>query len=317
MGKIYATLFLLFVLNDLFSQNYRGTWNGAGYYAPGQVMTTIMQKVAGQKLIYLDINSSNLISGSLVVIYDKSKATIASDGGDQVFTITGKLDTDRQLMLLVLTHVKLGENQVAFKKPDSVYYSVALLAGDKKPGMTGVAGKANNKNVSSEWIGSSRGQGLGMNIAENIGMHMLPLTIKLENTYLLPPAINGDFDGPLPGIAVNTTTRKIEIQRTIILDTSFITIDLYDNGEIDGDIATIILDGKTILDKQSLGTRAASLSLNLSKDLSEHVLQLFANNMGSIPPNTALLVLTCNRKRYEINLSSNGTVNGSVKLVFR
>jgi hypothetical protein len=326
MFKISSTLLLCLLLNKLSAQTYPGTWNGAGYYVPGQVITTVMQKMGGKKLIYLDISASNNVTGNMVVTYDNAKASIRNNGGDQVFIIAGRLDLSRQLLLLVLTQVKMGVIEAAFQKPDSIYYSVELLIRDNKVVMTGSTSKANNRNATEEWAGSSQGQGLGMNIlSDNIGMHLLPLNIKLENTYSLPPAAkpatttgSSTADGPLPGaIAEAPVPRKVEIQRTIVLDTNLITLDLYDNGEIDGDIATIILDGKTVLDKQPLSAKAATLSLNLSKDISEHVLQLFANNLGAIPPNTALLVLTCNRKRYEVYLSSNGTVNGSVKLVFK
>ena len=71
------------------------------------------------------------------------------------------------------------------------------------------------------------------------------------------------------------------------------------------------------MEKKLLSTIAASISINLSPDPAGHLLELFANNLGSIPPNTALLVLTCKRKRYEINLSSTETVNGGVKLLFK
>lgn len=318
MYRSFPALLLCILFNQLTAQTYPGTWNGAAYYAPGQPMATVMQKMGAKKLLFLDINPSNNVTGSLVVSYDKSRALIANDGGDQVFTIAGRIDTNRQQLLLVLTHVKTNGNLAVLQKPDSIYYAVQLLKGEKKLSISGAADKARNKNVSSEWIGSAQGQGLGMNISDNIGMHMLPLSFRLENTYSpAQSAAKEDFSGPLPGITVTGSARKTEIQRTILLDTSFITIDLYDNGEIDGDIATIILDGKTILDKQTLGSKAATLSLELSKESSEHILQLYADNLGSIPPNTALLVLTCNKKRYEIYLSSNGMVNGSVKLIFK
>ena len=124
---------------------------------------------------------------------------------------------------------------------------------------------------------------------------------------------------PLPREALvpqQIDKRKTEIQHTIVLDTSFVKPDLYDNGEVDGDTATLILDGNFIVNSVLLTTKAVSLSLHISKDQPEHLLALYANNQGSIPPNAALLVLTCNRKRYEINLSSNGKANGTVRLIF-
>ncbi|MES2374310.1 MAG: hypothetical protein V4557_17160 [Bacteroidota bacterium] len=319
MFKILPVIFLCLLFNHLSAQPHTGKWEGAGFYAPNQSMTTVMQKMGGKKLLSLEINTSNDVTGSMVVTYDKSKATIPNNGGDQLFTVAGKYDINRQLLLLILTHVKMGAIQAAFKKPDSIYYSINLSVNDSKLVMSGNTGKANNRNATAEWVGSSEGQGMGMNILDNVGMHMLPLSIKLESDkrmQLAPRTI--DVPDVLPGITVtNVEKRKIEIQRTILLDTSFIKLDLYDNSEIDGDIATLILDGKTILSNQLLSAKAATLSLNLSKDISEHVLELFANNLGTIPPNTALLVLTCNRKRYEITLSSNGTVNGSVRLIFK
>ncbi|MEO8173084.1 MAG: hypothetical protein ABI581_08370 [Sediminibacterium sp.] len=328
MFKIIPVILLCFLLNDLSAQTYNGTWNGAGYYAPGQPMTTIMQKMGGKKLIYLDISPSNTVTGSMVVTYDNAKASITNNGGDQVFTIGGKLDVNKQLLLLVLTHLKMGSIEMGFQRPDSIFYSVELLKKENKLVMAAGAGKNNNRNSTEEWVGSSQGQGMGMNILDNLSMHLLPINIQLENTYSPPPAAKSATTSGAPGVSPSpnpfstalpdiSVVRKIEIQRTIVLDTNLIKLDLYDNGEVDGDIATIILDGKVVLDKKLMSTTAASLSLDLSKGVSEHILELFANNLGSIPPNTALLVLTCNRKRYEINLSSNGTVNGSVKLVFK
>jgi hypothetical protein len=159
---------------------------------PDQSMTTIMQKMGGKKLIYLDINASNIVTGNMVVTYDKSKATIANNGGDQVFTIAGRLDVNRQLLLLILTHVKMGVIEAAFQKPDSIYYSVELLVRDNKLVMTGSTNKANNRNATAEWVGSSQGQGLGMNISDNIGMHMLPLTSVRKYLSLAPQIKTGN-----------------------------------------------------------------------------------------------------------------------------
>lgn len=318
MFKIVTVIFLCMLLNHLSAQPHIGKWNGAGFYAPEQSMTTVMQKMAGKKSLSLEIDASNMVTGTMTVTYDKAKATIANNGGDQVFTIAGRYDINRQLLLLILTHIKVGVVEAAFQKPDSIFYSVELSSRDNKLLLSGSTGKTNNRNATAEWVGSSKGQGMGMNIADYVGMHMLPLNIRLESTNYVRPETTNNMSGPLPGITVTSVEkRKTEIQRTIVLDTGLIKLDLYDNGEIDGDIATLILDGKTILSNQSLSAQAATLSLTLSKDISEHVLELFANNLGTIPPNTALLVLTCNRKRYEITLSSNGTVNGSVKLVFK
>ncbi|MES2005951.1 MAG: hypothetical protein V4450_15640 [Bacteroidota bacterium] len=316
MPKTVLFLALYLLAHTLFAQNFAGKWEGDGFYVPGQAITTVMQKMGGRKKLFLEINPSGTLTGSLITSFDKSRATILNDGGDQAFTIAGKID--KQLLLLIVTHTKgtvnSSEPGISFQKPDSVYYAVELAKQGNRTILNGSIDKKLNRNSSAEWVGSSQGSGMGMNISDNISMHLLPLNIMLENISpaIAPKPMTATVIAPLDP----NTPRKTEIQRTIVLDTSFIQLAIYDNGEIDGDIASLLLDGQMILSNQLLSAKAATLSLNLSKQ-PEHILELFANNLGSIPPNTALLVLTCNQKRYEIFLSSNGTVNGSVKLIFK
>jgi len=316
---MYAKAILIILLPLLFdnatAQDYSGTWTGGGDYLPGLPITTVMTKMgAGKKLVFT-INTAGIVSGSLTATYDKSKASLTTEAVDQRFIISGTYDPFKKLLLLVLTQAKVlsgtSETYLSFKKPDSLFYELVFSHQENKVEMTGVVTKKLNKNITAEWIGSASGAGLGMNISDEINMHLLPLRIKLEST-LKPLIANSELPHK-----DTVSIRRINIQHTITLDTSFIKIDLYDNGEIDGDIATLILDGKTIINRQLLSAKAASLTLNLSKEPAEHLLELFANNLGSIPPNTALLVLTCKNKRYEINLSSNETINGSVKLKFK
>jgi hypothetical protein len=41
---------------------------------------------------------------------------------------------------------------------------------------------------------------------------------------------------------------------------------------------------------------------------------MFADNLGSIPPNTALMIVTDGNKQYQIRLSSNLQKNASVRI---
>lgn len=312
MPKPVLFLLVLVLVNRVMAQDVSGTWSGGGSYPPGEAMTTVMSKMGASKKIRFEVDAAGVISGSLKTAFNKQVATIGMDNVNQDFTLAGKFDTRSGTLLLVVTHIKNAGDSIAkgkaFTKPDSLYYDLVIKQEKDTVRLTARANKRTNPNAAGEWIGSSTGTGLGMNITEKLNMHILPLKIQMEKTITPQPvAVKRD----------TIPTRKIEIQKTLVLDTSYITIDLYDNGVIDGDIATVLLDGKPILEKKLLSTQAASISLNLSSDPAEHILELFAENMGSIPPNTALLVLTCKRKRYEINLSSSEAVNGSVLLKFR
>jgi hypothetical protein len=100
------------------------------------------------------------------------------------------------------------------------------------------------------------------------------------------------------------TRRKIIYTKDLEIGSDSIRISLYDNGEIDGDTVTVFLNGKPVLAHQELTARAMNIYLTLdnSKDVNE--VSLFAENLGKIPPNTALMVVTDGISRFEVFLSS-------------
>jgi hypothetical protein len=46
----------------------------------------------------------------------------------------------------------------------------------------------------------------------------------------------------------------------------------------------------------------------------ENELTMFADNLGSIPPNTALMLIYDGKKRYEVRLSSSLEKNATVRI---
>lgn len=327
MPRSLLTLLLLFTMRLLPAQEDTARWRGGGDYPPGQPITTVMHKMGASKSIQLRSIGNGKWDGVLTALYDPARATIESQGVNQSFHILGEFYEDKHVLLLVLVAVMAdSRNDVPFRKPDSVYYSYGTEETNGHTVLTGTANALMNRNSNAEWIGSSQRFGMGMNVSDPVGMHLLPLRIRLERESTKrrePPTQTAAQPGkssPAQPPAVTRAdpppaTRSTEVQRTIYLDSNAIRIDLYDNGTIDGDVATLLLDGKPIIENKLLGTRAATISLILPRLPAEHVLELFAVTLGSIPPNSAMVVLTCNRKRFEINLSSTLTVNGSVKLV--
>lgn len=119
-----------------------------------------------------------------------------------------------------------------------------------------------------------------------------------------PPVINN------PMIIKRTT----EIIEALEVTGDSVVLSLYDNGEIDGDTVSVFLNNELVLAK--VGLRAQAFKHTIAIRPGEVVqLTLFAENLGSIPPNTGLLVLTTNDERYQVNFSS--TLNKSSSIVIR
>lgn len=336
----------------LFSANAQlaaGKWMAEGEYSPGTPISVQMKQMAAEKKLEIKISESGIVSGNLITRYNTAKASNPQEGGpEQKFTVSGKLETSDNTLLLVLTHLnnrpKSSESLLTFAKPDSLYYDIKSIpvSGKKQNVLKAIARNPEKTIPLEECVGSPFYGGLGMNKSDHKNAHLLPLQISFAKNGIVPKqtiirnsilaenpssanaedltnaTVSASNIAPINTVAPKTEmVRKTRVQRTLILESPNITIALYDNGAIDGDIATLLLDGKVIIDKHPLSTKPAIISLLLSNAKEEHVLEMFADNLGSIPPNTALVVLTCNQKRYEINLSSNEKTNEGVKLIVK
>lgn len=316
MPRILLLLLYLFSVLQSHAQQDSGVWAGEGMYEQGQTITSLLRGLGGEKRLVLKVSNTGAVNGKMEVTYDRSIATLAGDAQDVDFLLAGRYDSAAGSLLLVVTHLRPGRSTSPFtvlRSPDSVYYNIRLQRQQEKQEMIATLDPKRNGNTTTEWVGSSRQATMGLTVSARLTMHLLPMNLRIERFV---PDETTRVLSPVPAAAPPLEKRKTEIQHTIRLDTTLVKIDLYDNGEIDGDTATVLLDGRVIIRSRALSTKAVSLTLELPRDQPEHLLELYADNLGSIPPNTALLVLTCKGKRYEITLSSNGTANGSVKLVF-
>ena len=64
-----------------------------------------------------------------------------------------------------------------------------------------------------------------------------------------------------------------------------------------------------------LTTKAISLTLALDENVRENIVTMYADNLGTIPPNTALMIVTDGDKRYEVRITSDTEKSGSVVFV--
>ncbi len=106
--------------------------------------------------------------------------------------------------------------------------------------------------------------------------------------------------------------RRKNIVKTIVIEQPTFRVDFYDNGEIDGDSITVFYNGKAVLTKKRLSDKPISLTLTLDKNVTENEVVMYAENLGTIPPNTALMIVTDGSKRYEVRMESDLGKSGSV-----
>ena len=115
-------------------------------------------------------------------------------------------------------------------------------------------------------------------------------------------------------------TQKQFIQRTnadmglIEVESSDLTLQIIDNGEIDKDSVSIFFNNIIIGEKQELSKKGLVYNITLDDHRDINEISMFAENLGFIPPNTAVLIVYDGKKRYEISLTSTYQTNGTVRI---
>ncbi len=116
---------------------------------------------------------------------------------------------------------------------------------------------------------------------------------------------------------LNFETRSKEILKTIEISGENFSVALYDNGAIDGDSISLFYNGKVILSHKMLSEKPIKFNLDATTNNAVNELTMYAENLGTIPPNTALMVVTDGDSRYEVRISSDLKKSGTIRFVHK
>jgi len=98
--------------------------------------------------------------------------------------------------------------------------------------------------------------------------------------------------------------RDKDVTRVIKVEGEEIQIDLYDNGQIDNDTITVYHNNQVVAYKQRLSRQPISVKVKVDPMNPRNEFVMVADNLGSIPPNTALMVITVGKQHFEVFLTS-------------
>jgi hypothetical protein len=120
---------------------------------------------------------------------------------------------------------------------------------------------------------------------------------------------------------VKISQRETDIQSLIEIDSKekdSIKVEVYDNGDIDGDSVSVYEEHVQRIYKKMISTKPITFYVTLNKNVNPIAhLRMVAESLGSIPPCTALMIVTTKTKRYEVRLSSNFNKNATVELFLK
>jgi hypothetical protein len=111
------------------------------------------------------------------------------------------------------------------------------------------------------------------------------------------------------------SSRKKILQHVIPVKGDSIELRFYDNAEIDGDSIAVFLNGRLLQEHILLAEQAYIMKIAVTDLQQDNELVMVAENLGTIPPNTSLMVAIVEDKRYEAHLESSEGSSALVRLV--
>jgi hypothetical protein len=102
----------------------------------------------------------------------------------------------------------------------------------------------------------------------------------------------------------------------IKVDTGTIRLDFYDNALVDDDSITVMVDNQVVISNQRLTAKPLTTYVRIDNESPFHEVEMIALNLGSIPPNTAILIITAGEARHQLNMSSTKAKSAKVRFVY-
>jgi hypothetical protein len=128
--------------------------------------------------------------------------------------------------------------------------------------------------------------------------------------------ITVDVRKTMPAYTESINGRKVRKGRNVIVHHEEIVIQVHDKNEIDGDSIALYYGDSLVAQHVSLGKRKQSFTIKVDKHTPRQLI-LYAENLGSVPPNTAALTIKDGRDTTDVVLGSDFKFCDSVLLTYK
>lgn len=148
-------------------------------------------------------------------------------------------------------------------------------------------------------------------------------TVYYGSTFMLNARYTFNFKSkehhldttPAPNFYVATdTSREVDVQESFTVHNKRVKVTVWDRNEVDGDVVTLYMNDELV--KKDLKLRKRKKRFTVKLKPGSNILVMYAENLGTIPPNTAALQIKDGRKKRNVNLVSDNGKSGAVELIY-
>lgn len=248
--------------------------------------------------------------------------------GNYVVKLVAKGSGNEQIIIEKKIRISIPEAAFSYSIADQgkeVKFTIQNRQKLKYTWLFGDGGKSNKEKKITHTY-QQAGTYNAMLIAENpVGCRDTAIQ-QIVIAEVLPPAPDPEIVTILTKIDTTASIRETRpvlenrnknVVKNIEVIHDSLSITFYDNAEVDGDSITIIYNGQIIASHLLLTDKPKEFKIAIDKTKAINELVMYAENLGSIPPNTALMIIYDGEKRHELSISSNNSTNGAVNFIFR
>ncbi len=141
--------------------------------------------------------------------------------------------------------------------------------------------------------------------AEPVVVKPAPKPVLQPTLVTVPSATQG---------AAEIDKRVSKTDQAYYFESDSLVLTLYDNGEVDGDTVTVLMNGGVLFSKVGLSTKPNTKTVYITSNLDSVKLVMYAESLGEIPPNTGLLIINDGDKRYDVRFSADLNTNAAIVL---
>lgn len=115
---------------------------------------------------------------------------------------------------------------------------------------------------------------------------------------------------------ITTPTFKEEKIPELKVDTGEVKLRFYDNATVDGDSITVKVNNKVVLYNHRLSEKPGEAVAKISLDTPMVEVEMIAENLGSIPPNTAFLEVISGTVYHRLFMVSTKNKSAKVRFIY-
>lgn len=260
-------------------------------------------------LTYKNINGHEILEGSYMSIVVNGQRNCGS----------GKVFLEKVSNLLTVNNPKVDTKNIDTQKKKAIIAQKIITNNKTAPSKSTKIDAPNtvlNASISANKIPPSVDKkNIQATVNSIIDTDTDEVVVENEATPTSTTTQNSIRNQPinLPWVLVG---RENKLVKKIITNSKMVSIDLFDNGTIDNDTIIVFDNKKLLVNKKRLSYKAIHLEFNFTENLREHEVIIVAHNMGTVPPNTALLLFKDGKNRQEYFITSTNKINAKILIVY-